>query len=104
MRTEEENRKENEKLIQFLKSQGYYEIRRIEGHGLCGLKKFAFTTGLIIGMEYDSYFGRYCFPTEHDALNSLNEWNGIGDPLGNWIKYKGGGGERENETCKNCKL
>lgn len=34
---------------------------------------------------------------------NCHEWNGIGDPLGNWIKYKGGGGERENETCKNFK-
>lgn len=104
MRTEAENRKEDEKLIQFLKSEGYYEIRNIDGQGLCGLRKFAFTTGLIIGIEQLTYLGRYCFPSERDALNALNDWNGMGDPSGNWIKYKGFGGDRENQACKNCKL
>ena len=98
------NTKEYGKLIQFLETEGYYEIRNIDGQGLCGLRKFAFTTGLIIGIGQLTYVGRYCFPSEQDALNALNDWNGTGDPLGNWIKYKGFGGDRENQACKNCKL
>lgn len=104
MRTEEEYRKEDEKLIHFLKSEGYNQIRRIPGVGLCGLRKFAFTTGLITGMEYDSYYGRYCYSKEEDALKALNEWDGTNDPSGPWIKYKGWGGERQNEACKNCSI
>lgn len=99
-----ENTKEYGKLILFLETEGYYEIRNIEGQGLCGLRKFAFTTGLIIGIEQLTYTGRYCFPSEQDALNALNDWNGTGDPSGNWIKYKGFGVDRENQACKNCKL
>ena len=99
-----ENTKEYGKLIQFLETEGYYEIRNIDGQGLCGLRKFAFTTGLIIGIEQLTYVGRYCFSSEQDALNALNDWNGTGDPSGNWIKYKGFGGDRENQACKNCKL
>jgi len=72
-------------MIEYLKSEGYRELREIEGKGICGLMKFVFTTGLVIGM---------------------NSWDGKGDPSGNWIKYKGTGGERENPNninmCLNC--
>ena len=93
-------------IIKYLKSEGYYEIRKIEGKGICGLMDFIFTTGLVIAMDEMGYFGRYCYKTRQEALDALNYWDGFGDPPGNWIKYNGYGGERENPNnisgCLNC--
>jgi hypothetical protein len=79
---------------------GYFEIREIEGVGICSLMTFAFTTGLVIGMNDVGYKGRYCFSSKEEASQSLKEWDGVGDPPGNWIKYKGYGGERSNPNYK----
>jgi len=93
-------------MLDYLKSEGYYEIKEINSKGICGLMDFMFTTGLVIGMDRMGYFGRYCYKTRQEALNALNSWDGSGDPPGNWIKYKGSGGERENPNntngCLNC--
>ena len=76
--------------------EGYKKVRFIPNRGLCGLKRFAFTTGLVIGLDEIGYEGRYCFANNSDAEKSFAEWNGEGDPSGDWIKYKGQGGERSN--------
>jgi len=93
-------------VIKYLKSEGYTEIKEIPGVGICGLRSFIFTTGLIIGMNEIGYFGRYCYKTSREASDALKSWDGSGDPPGNWIKYKGEGGERENPNningCLNC--
>lgn len=84
----------NENLIKFLESNGYFNLKEIPGCGLCGLMRFAYTTGLVIGLaEYD-YYGRYCFHSLSEAKSALEKWDGEGDPSGEWIKYKGTGGER----------
>ena len=92
--------------MRILKNEGYYEIREIEGIGLCGLFKFIFTTGLVIGIDEIGYYGRYCYSTEREAIEALNSWDGKGDPSGLWLKYKGRGGERTNHlvenACENC--
>jgi len=80
--------------------EGYFEIREIEGLGICSLMTFVFTTGLVIGMDDIGYRGRYCFSSKEEASKSLKEWDGVGDPPGNWIKYKGYGGERSNPNYK----
>jgi hypothetical protein len=88
-------------LKAYLETEGYYEIREIPGRGFCGLRKFIFTTGLVIGMDEDRYYGRYCYSNEADALKALNEWDGKEDPSGPWIKYKGSPGERSNPEMDN---
>ena len=89
-----------------LKKEGYYEIREIDGIGICALFKFIFTTGLVIGIHEIGYKGRYCYSKEKDALEALNSWDGNGDPSGPWIKYKGRPSERNNpmldDVCINC--
>jgi hypothetical protein len=98
---------EKEKLVNYLKSEGYSEIKEIPGKGICGLRDFIFTTGLMIGMTEVGYYGRYCYSTESEALEALNTWDGEGDPPGPWIKYKGAPYERSNPLmengCLNCK-
>ena len=93
-------------VIKYLKSEGYTGIKEIPGVGICGLRSFIFTTGLIIGMNEIGYFGRYCYKTSQEASDALKSWDGSGDPPGNWIKYKGHEGERENPNningCLNC--
>jgi hypothetical protein len=84
-------------LIEYLKIEGYYQFKKVPNHGICSLRDFAFTTGIIIGLTDYYYYGRYCYPNKQEASNSLKEWDGVGDPKGNWLKYKGEGGERRNE-------
>jgi len=89
-------------MIESLKKEGYYGFRKVPNFGICGLRKFIFTTGIIIGLNPIDYYGRYCYSSEQEASERLKNWNGIGDPKGNWLKYKGVGGERENLGCKGC--
>ena len=88
-------------LKTYLETEGYYEIREISGIGLCGLRKFIFTTGLVIGIGEIQYYGRYCYSNESDALEALNKWDGKEDASGPWIKYKGITGERSNPEMDN---
>jgi hypothetical protein len=101
----EEFSNEELELIEYLKTQGYYQFRKVPNRGICSLRNFLFTTGIIIGLDVDSYFGRYCYSNQSEASEELKNWNGEGDPKGNWLKYKGIGGERENTNggCLMCK-
>ena len=92
-------------LIEFLKEEGYYDFRKVPNRGICSLRDFLFTTGIIIGLDEDSYLGRYCYSNQSEASEELKNWDGVGDPKGNCLKYKGVGGERENKNggCLMCK-
>lgn len=81
-----------------LAAEGYTDIREIPGRGLCGLHNFMFTTGLCWGLDESGYRGRWCYQSPNQAKDALERWDGHGDPTGPWVKYKGEGGERRNET------
>lgn len=100
--SEETEPKNKEELIEWLKEQGYYNIREIPGQGLCGIREFIFTIGLCINLTYWDYGGRYCYPKSNllEPLVAVESWDGEGDPPGDWIKYKGKGGERHNSKLK----
>ena len=89
---------EKEELIEFLKKEGYYNLREIPNRGLCGLRQFIFTVGLVEGLGEHSYNGRYCYPNEliKDSVIAIELWDGEGDPIGGWIKHKGFRGEYNN--------
>ena len=77
-------------LKTFLESQGYTNIKHVEGRGICALRRFLFTIGLCYGIDKDGYTGRYCYKFQ-DALYcilALKNWNGKGDPSGDWVKNK----------------
>lgn len=59
----------------------------------CCIQRMMFTTALIVGLDKFLYKYRYCFHTYDEAVNSLNNWDGVNDPPGNWIKRKGEGGD-----------
>lgn len=70
----------------------FLDVREIPGLGLCVVQRFMYTCGLLVnvrinGQSYD-YDARYCYPNTRDALRDLQEWDGKGDPPGDWIKEK----------------
>ncbi len=83
-------------LKEFLESKSYFSICEKPCKGICALERMAFTTGLWIGLTKSFRHGRYCYENLSDAKSAINSWDGSGDPPGNWIKYKGIGGERMN--------
>lgn len=88
-------------LIDYLKTEGYSELREIEGRGLCGIMRFAFTVGLVYGMTKHGYTARYCYPDMASAKEALSKWDGKDDPDDDiWIKHKGLGVDSRNKNKK----
>lgn len=83
-----------EEIKSVLEAEGYSRLRKVEGRGICGIMRFAFTWGLIYGIDETGYRGRWCYDNAIEPVVYLETWDGKEDPLGNWIKYKGEGGER----------
>lgn len=75
-------------LLLQLKEQGYENVVKINNKW-CGLHRFAFTVGLVVGIDRFGYERRYCFDKWGEALESLLVWDGVEHPSGNWIKCKG---------------
>ena len=94
------NERKMKELIPTLEKEGYYNIKEIPGTGICALFTFMFTTGLVVNCNQHGYEGRYCYQVKQEAEDALELWDGKGDPLFNWIKYKGEGGERKNPNYK----
>jgi hypothetical protein len=68
---------------------GYQNVREVEGRGLCGIRRFMFTSAIVYGLDDTGYAGRWCYETMREAEREFEKWNGIGDPGGDWIKHKG---------------
>jgi hypothetical protein len=75
----------------YIAENGYTNVKEMPNGSLCALLPFAFTWGLVVGLEEHGYSRRYCFEHFEDALESLASWDGEGHPGGNWIKCKGAG-------------
>ena len=52
-----------------------------------GIQKMIVTTGLYL-LEKDFWITRFCYETTAEALAAFMEWDGNGDPPGNWIVQK----------------
>jgi len=76
----------HEKIIA---GNGYFSFKEIPGRGLCALSYFFFTVGILYNLDEEGYGGRYCYQSEEEAQKALAEWDGNGNPGGNWIKHKG---------------
>lgn len=85
-----------QELRDYLTEEGYTYISEKEGLGVCAIMRFLFTYGLVIAIDSMGYSGRYCYGSEVEAVYAITQWDGVGDPPGKWIKYKGNGGERNN--------
>jgi len=82
-------------MQEIIQENGYLYCREIPGRGLCGLKRFMFTSAIVYGLDADGYTGRWCYELA-EAKAAFLEWDGIGDPPGDWIKHKGQSGEYKN--------
>jgi hypothetical protein len=52
-----------------------------------------YTVGIQVSHSDGLYvFGRWCYPSYVGAKQALDQWNGVGDPPGEWIVRKGIGG------------
>lgn len=60
---------------------GYSNVRLVEGRGLCGLMRQAFTTGVFVNLEEYGHSGRICFDTWQDAELFLRDWDGKTHPV-----------------------
>lgn len=83
----------------------YSLIREVPGLGLCGVNRFMFTHGLVVGLTPWGYSHRYCYPMHEyrveDIVSILMEWDGEGFPPGNWVKRKGEDGDLSNPILEN---
>lgn len=85
-----------ENLIDLLEIQGYSWLASKPEKGLCGIYSFIFTTAIVAGIDETGYKERWCYPCMADAKEALQQWDGVGDPPGDWIKHKGFGGDYPN--------
>jgi hypothetical protein len=82
-------------LEKALTEDGYTHLREINGL-ICGLYRYIFTIGLVVGLDEYGYKYRYCYENRIDAIVDIAEWDGKGHPSGDWIKRKGEGGDISN--------
>jgi hypothetical protein len=78
---------------------GYSDLRTF-GREVCGLKRFSFTTAVIVGLAASGYQRGYCYEHDADAQTALLLWDGEGHPGGPWIKCKGAGIDLFNPTWR----
>lgn len=73
-------------------------LRRMPDGSVAGIVRFIFTYGICSHMsETETYRGRWCHEQPAEAALAFYVWNGLSDPPGPWLKYKGGDGpERHN--------
>jgi hypothetical protein len=47
-----------------------------------------YTVGIAVS-DPGTLLCRWCYETRREAAEALEQWDGQGDPPGNWIKFKG---------------
>jgi hypothetical protein len=74
----------------------YLLIRTVADGRVVGVAPMLSTVGLFVGLNEYGYAYRYCYPTLQEAVIAFARWDGIGHPLGPWIKRKGLGDDLHN--------
>jgi len=69
--------------------EGYRDLDVINGE-IVGLRRFIYTSAIVVGMDETGYRTRYCYATMFEAKRALAEWrqSGAEEPSG-FIKRKG---------------
>jgi hypothetical protein len=86
----------NENFAMLMESEGYTDVRLLESGEWAGLRKFIYTTGLVVGLDRTGYRTRFCYQHTDEARAALEVWTGSGDPPGPWLVRKGEGGDYRN--------
>jgi hypothetical protein len=79
---------------------GYIGIRQMNNGEWIAILRMNYTWGLHVGMTKTGYKGRYCYERQIDAMTAARVYEGVEDPSGPWIKYKGEDGERMGPGAK----
>ena len=63
---------------------GYRDIRLLPNDKYAAIMPLMFTHAIIIGSMGDrfSYDDRWCYHSYESASKALNEWDGVGEPMG----------------------
>lgn len=85
--------------LAWVEALGYRQPRQIPGVGICAIRPFLFTGGLVVGIDQFGYYGRYCYASLTEAILAIETWSGNGDPPGSWIKFKSTQEERLGPGC-----
>lgn len=85
-----------ELTVDKLRESGMVHARQLPDGRWIGVMRFLFTHGLCVDCDEYGYTGRYCYQSEGEALIAFATYTGAGDPVGDWVKYKGIDGERIN--------
>lgn len=68
--------------IDLLEECGYFDLRYIDGIGICGLCRYIFTVGVLINITLENpYDVRFCFKDLLHARSFLKEWDGNTIPV-----------------------
>jgi hypothetical protein len=73
---------------ELLEEMGYLFPRQVADGEWIALFRFVFTWGLVKGLDDVGYNERWCYSSLNDALVAVANWDGEGDPPGNWIVNK----------------
>lgn len=55
------------KLLEFLESEGYTDLRTLEDGSIVGVYKMLFTWGTVVDLDHYGHGGRVCWPTYEQA-------------------------------------
>ncbi len=66
----------------------YHPLKRLATGELAGVYDYLYTAGLVVGIDPVGWRTRFCYETRFQAEQALEQWDGRGDPPGNWIKQK----------------
>lgn len=65
----------NDELTNFLVDEGYSNIHEIDGM-VCATLRFIYTVGVVYGIDWTGYRGRFCFESQQCAELFLKDWDG----------------------------
>lgn len=68
-------------LVAALEAGGYDDLRTI-GEVICGIRRFNYTTAIVVGLDEAGYERRYCYEHKDDAQAALRAWDGEEHPSG----------------------
>jgi len=82
-------------FMQWLKDEGYTDIKPIPNKQWAAIKRKAFTHSIETGRIFDHINVNecFCYPTYRDAKDALDAWDGTGEP-DKWIRSPGTGRRR----------
>lgn len=58
-----------DKLLDWLQSEGYTDLRVLEDGSVVGVMKMLYTWGTVVDMDYYGHGGRVCWPTYEQAAH-----------------------------------